>query len=188
MGKKSRRKRRKYKYSRNEFMLNVCSICDICLPNTNPTFCFDEMYISNPKRFMDYVLPDLMEKSNELKNINAQGGEDYENFIEFLLEDSFCAYNLCGNGTAGGANCFAKPNCLRGFHEQIANRDGRVINLDAKRKEKKKNNQQIIIRKKKKKIIKIKPMFFCNDSFREEVDRIVNENNIGQQDTSSAST
>lgn len=184
MGKKSRLKRRKYDLTKSEFMISICPQCRICVPNTQPTFCYDGCYVDDPKRFIKKILPDLKEIRSALDSVAINHFEMQEDDeFEFMLEEVFCDANICGKGGIGaGCNCPHKLGCLQALRSQIKNIAGRVVsvgpNHGRKKKKGKKNNRQ---KRKKQKYTPPTPSFFCNDRFRPEVDEIINGINTEQQ-------
>jgi hypothetical protein len=185
MGKKSRLKRRKYDLTKSEFMISICPQCRICMPNTQPSFCYDGCYVDDPKRFIKKVLPDLKEIRSALDSVAINNFEmQADDEFEFMLEEVFCDANICGHGGVGaGCNCVHKLGCLHELRSQIKDIVGRTTNIGSNRGRKsRKGNKNNYRKQKKQKYVPPTPFFFCNDNFRPEVERIVNGINTEQQD------
>lgn len=194
MGKKSRLKRRKYQYTKDEFMLAVCGrTCQLCPANTDPTYCYDTIYKEDPKLFMRKSL-------NELKDIRkylySAGYEDLtkcpDEDLEYVIESAFCPICLSTFEPKQGT-CGYIAGCVQALRKQVHSPSGKVIDLNQHRYPAKKKNlnskwRKPKAQKRKAKYVPPTPTFFCRNSFRSEVDRIVNGTHIGQQNKGEETT
>ena len=135
MSKKSRLKRRKYKYTEDEFMLGACSFCRLCKSNTAPTFCYTGVYRDDPRRFMRKILPELMAWRNYL---NVSGIRDIttcpEDEIQYMFETAFCDDQYCrSSNDTPGSSCVNILGCLHAFRDQFNGAGNKVIRLDSRR-------------------------------------------------------
>ena len=73
MSKKNRlKKKRKYSYTKGEFVDNICSMCGICEPGTDPKFCYGDVYLEDPKYFVKKTVKNLAEMRRWLTIIAAR--------------------------------------------------------------------------------------------------------------------
>lgn len=184
MGKKNRLKRRKYELLRHEFVSYVCSQCGLCKGSTDASFCYDGHYTENPKKFIKEVLKALKEIKETLPLVHpAQNALVTDVDFEYTLEEAFCAKNLCGKGQNVGINCEYQIGCLQALRSQVNGKRGNLITFKSNHGRKNispnKNKKQ---KRQKKNYVPPSPKFFCNTSFRPEVDKIINGNHIEQQD------
>lgn len=190
MGKKSRLKKRRYNLRQHEFLQFVCPQCGLCAEGTRANFCYEGHYLEAPKRFMKFVLPKLITLREELSLVGPAKSilQDDDDFA-FTLEEAFCDSNICGNaGIASGINCTYKIGCLQSLREQARAGGKKITSIGLHRGRKRNKSKK---NKRRKKYVAPTPTFFCNDSFREEVDKIIGNNteqqNKGEESTRSSS-
>jgi hypothetical protein len=169
MGKK-KGKRKKHIYTKAEFLDIICTRCGLCKELGNPLFCYDNMYRLSKKVFIKKALPRLLEVSSWQK----QSGLPYHSRnnvdFEYAFKRIFCLSGVCGSKEA---NCENLLGCMMIFRNQLSN-----TNVS--------NKIKINIKKKNKKAWHPRPYptFFTNDNdeWKEEIRRIVNENDNSEQD------
>lgn len=193
MGKKSRRKRKKYKYTKTEFVDIICAQCGLCPKGTDPVFCYGDVYKDNPKKFIRVIFKNLMEVKRWLINVgHADPTFCPDEDIEYIFRMGFCQSNYCKQKPPGNRNkCDYLAGCLTAFRKQIKNPTGQVLQLDEYRGRNKKKNRKYKTKKKKQKARYVPqpyPTFFCNEGMQKEVRRIVDGNNPEQQDKGKEST
>jgi len=216
MGKKSKKKRRKMRYNKKDFVNILCKNCAICDPGTDPTFCYDKMYKSNPLVFVNECYKSLLE-ADSLDTFTVMNS-----FAEFSREFSatFCNAKICGNidtvilpmqthmaDVMSGEQCMHFWECIKAFNGQTIYRgDSPFIDANTSKKAKRAQRKKD---KKNKKAYICKPYatFFSNDAeywnkrirkvlynIEEETDediqkaKDINEDNDSEQDTNTRST
>jgi hypothetical protein len=195
MGKKSKRKRMKYRYTKTEFTDIICTQCGLCPKDTDPVFCFGDVYKESPKKFIRVIFKNLMEVKRWLVNV----GQSHPSFlpdedIEYIFKMGFCSSNYCGQRGAKNT-CEYLAGCISAFRKQIKNPNGQLIHLSdfrnnfnnakSSKKQKKKNRKKAA---KARYVPQPYPTFFCNERMESEVKRIVDGNRAKQQDQSEKST
>lgn len=199
MSKKSKLKRKKYQYTKHEFVQAICDKCSLCKPPTNPEFCYEGVYKDNPKEFTKLILEQLLDIRRWLSNagypcIIACPDE----YIQYVLQTVFCSSNFCGKLPEEGKTCKALAGCLHVFRRQIKGLDkdtaifddvcnsilgnvsvpNNVINYqDFKNKKKQKQKYKYAVT-----IQPRTPTFFCNENFKKEIGEILDGNNYREQD------
>lgn len=183
MGKKNRLKGRKYKYSKYEFVHNICERCGLCEFGTDPKFCYHTVYKSNPKLFIKTILNNLKEVKRWSVNIGYRDviscpSKD----IPHILKSVFCESNYCRQKPKKG-QCKHVAGCTLEFRKQALNIERKVVKFDDYRGHKK-NKTFGKNERNKQKVVKpiIFPTFFCNDGFKPKVREILDENNNRKQD------
>jgi len=177
----------KYRYTKTEFMDIICTQCGLCPKDTEPVFCYGDVYKESPKKFIRVIFKNLMEVKRWLVNV----GQAHPSFlpdedIEYIFKMGFCSSNYCGQrGTK--KNCEYIAGCISAFRKQIKNPNGQLIKLSDFRNAKTTSSRKGK-KKKRKKAIKERyvpqpyPTFFCNERMEPEVKRIVDGNRAKQQD------
>jgi hypothetical protein len=185
MSKKSRLKRKKFQFTKSEFMMAVCSNCKLCKPNTDPIFCYDNIYVENPKRFHKQIYPQLLETRHWMNGVGYGTLSDCPDAdLENIIDVVFCDEIYCKNSDGKGG-CIYIIGCVNGFRNQIKTRPANIKIVDNNRPTKKKKSRW---KKPAKVYVPPKPAFFCNDGFREEINSIINGSNSGQQSSRQEST
>jgi len=194
MGKKSRLKRRKYNLILHEFRQYACTQCGLCASGTDANFCYEGTYVDNPKRFIKETLPKLKEIKAALPLIDPkQKTLESDEEFEYTLEEAFCDINICLHaGASVGAECLYKAGCLHSLRAQVMGSGNNVVSIRphrGRKQNKSRNNKTW--KKKSKQYVAPTPTFFCNDSFREEVETIIGNNteqqNKGEESPGSSS-
>jgi hypothetical protein len=173
---KSRRKR--YKYGKKEFVDIICSKCQICTEDSEPSFCFGDAYRNNPKDFVHRIYPGLVEIRKWLDGRGKEYEDNTEDITVFMFKSVFCASDFCGERPKNGECCPHLGSCLQLFKLQVEG-EGVLESKSSRRKkrrDKKKKNK-----KDKRKVYQPYPTFFCNESMKEEVHAILNGNYNKQQ-------
>jgi hypothetical protein len=178
MGKKKKKKNRKgeYKYTKKQFVDIYCTNCGLCELNPpDPIFCYEELYKSNPNKFLEHCFINLIELSRKLKEAGFSGKDvTIKHFFNI-----FCLL-FCRKET-----CELIPECYTVFKKQINSRAVSKANKRRKNKKKrksKKNNQYIC---------QPYPTIFTNDSkeWQNKIENILsNGNNNREQDKVKEST
>lgn len=197
MSKKSQLKRKKYQYTKTEFILVVCNKCGLCESKINPVFCYDGIYLDEPKKFIKTILPKLIETKKWFdgigyNNINICPDDD----IQHILITSFCKSNYCGNWMGDDDKCDYLAGCLSTIRKQFSysskNNDNIISYQALKSKYKVKLGNKSIAcgySSKKNKIKKEKeperhptPSFFCSEGFENRIKSIIYGNDNRKQD------
>lgn len=178
MGKKKRKSKSKFRnlnYSKMEFIENICSQCKICKKGTNPLFCYDETYTKDPKFFMSVIYKNIIEARDWLIDTGKSGLRPDAD-IQHIFQMGFCESDYCGHRpNITEESCKYIVGCLSAFRNQTNDPKGNVINLSEYRGRNEKNRQKTKTEKAKSRVYAPEPGFFCNEGFREEVDKIVRE-------------
>lgn len=197
MGKKKRQPKNKYLYTRDEFIMTVCSKCGICGKSSDPIFCFDTAYIDEPKKFIKRVLPKL-EKNNEwlienkYENINFCPDDEVQN----ILISTFCKSGYCGNWMGGKDKCDYFIGCLSVLRRQFYSikSDERLDSYQTLKEKysvklvkngvacgysSKKFNRKNVVKEVKRHPT---PSFFCRDGFENRIKSIIYGNDNRKSD------
>ncbi len=198
MSKKSKLKRKKYQYSKHEFIQAVCGKCGLCKSPINPEFCYESVYKDNPKTFTKVVLKQLFDTRHWLLSAGHPSiATCPDENIQYILETVFCASDFCGKLPEEGQECKAITGCLYTFRRQIKGLDknidifdnvckvitgntpanSNVINYqDFKNKKKQKQKYKYVVSQPR------TPTFFCNENFKKEIGEILDGDNYREQD------
>lgn len=179
---KSKSHRKRYKYTRAEFINICCEKCGLCPPGTSPDLCYSELYLLQPKKFIKVVFRNLL----EIRKLADKNGYIYlytENsnveYIEYLFRNAFCSANLCGKYSVD-KQCENIIGCIAAFRRQVKGYTSQMIEpydayrpilpIPTKQKKKKKNKK-----KKQRYVVKPYPTFFTNGNadFLEEINEII---------------
>ena len=196
MGKKSKDKRKKLKYTKTEFQQIVCAKCRLCSSGTTPEFCYGEVYIANPKKFISIIFKNLLEirtLASKISDVDPIFLSDED--IEYIFTTSFCSSNYCDQNKIENGVCSYLPGCLSVFRKQLKPQtEGKLI-ISSRRKMSKKERRQARVKQAQSSgnvvtryVPHPYPTFFCNESMKEEVRRIVDGNCSEQQDTGKESS
>lgn len=154
MGKKQKKK---YRYTKHEFINICCDKCGICDKGASPELCYFEFYRKDPKKFIKKVFKNLLINSYLMCS---------EIHFEYAFKNSFCNANICGNyisptNSIYHEQCRNINECMRAFKQQV-------------------KGQHLItpftaFTGVKRYVVQPYPTFFTNDSdtFREEIKKIV---------------
>ncbi len=199
MSKKSKLKRKKYEYTRDEFIQIVCSKCGLCKTPIAPGFCYDCVYKDNPKKFTKLILEQLFDVRHWLSNAGYPSiALCPDDSIQHILQTIFCSSDFCGKSPGEELQCKAIAGCLHSFRKQIKGLNSNLAIFDDSCKNilgsmMPSNNiidyQRFNTKKKQKPKYKYVvaavpriPTFFCNESFKKEIGEILDGNNDREQD------
>lgn len=187
MSKKSKLKRKKYDYTRDEFISIVCNKCGLCKLPIIPEFCYNCVYKDNPKKFTKLIQEQLFDVRHWLSNagyVNIDMCPDEH--IQHVLQTIFCESNFCGKFTGEGNQCKAIVGCLHALRRQIKGTDNLIKFNEVCNSILNNTYPNNILdyhnfkdRKKQKishKIVRV-PTFFCNEKFKKEIGEILDGNN-----------
>ena len=168
MGKKNRKN---YKYTKHEFISICCSKCRICYDGFSPDFCYSDLYIIQPKKFIKIIFRNLLETKhliieNEKYNSYIYGGikkPSYDNNLKALFVKVFCSADLCGRYNSL-KQCTNINMCLLDFKCQM---NGCSIPNKVSVFNKQTKEQRYIVQP--------YPTFFTNDNeqFSKEIKKII---------------
>lgn len=183
-GKNRKGKNKLYDLTQHEFAGLVCTQCNFCKINggSNIDFCYHHNYIDDPYVFINKTLENLKQFNEWLITC---GYTDFttvpDNEIQHILENAFCPN--C-KFLHKGQQCDLIFGCLAGFRKQF-----RFVKFASQRKYtsfKKKDNRGRKEKNKQKnkqsKQKKVEPYFFCSDTFREQIEELLDGNNPREQD------
>jgi hypothetical protein len=178
MSKKSKNKKR-YRFSKQEFVEIVCSKCRICQNDTDPIFCFSEVYKDKPKIFINNIFPKLVDFQRELIEYYGYPNISYceDDDINKIVKECFCKSNYCKKGIISTENCDYIAGCIFNFRKQIMPSNsivGFVGNLLSSTKIKKKEKAKWK-KKKARYVPEPYPTMFCNEGFKGEIMKILEE-------------
>jgi hypothetical protein len=180
MGKKSRRKgtKRKYTYTKAEFMDIICPQCGLCAEGTEPFFCYDEVYKTNPKLFVRNIFRKLITETLPVAISSGILAEDDDD-LEELFREIFCKSNFCKEYTPLDDNCPYIAGCMAAFRNQL--NPGMIISISEVRNQQRRGGKKGKNKNKGRYVPVAYPSFFCNDEFRPEVNRILYGDSAEQQ-------
>lgn len=173
MGKKSKKKRRKLNYTKSEFQQIFCNKCMLCPANTDPTFCYEQVYKQNSKLFVRVIFNRLIQLNKWLFESDNSEIKGFDESIEYIFKNAFCSSGFCGKKYPSG--CEMITGCLMAFRAQM--KGGPKINISMSAPQGRKTKKD----KKTRYVAKPYPTFFCNEPFKSEIEVLLNEdNNIKQ--------
>lgn len=160
--------RKKYKYTKHEFINICCDKCRICENGASPTLCYSEFYKKHPKDFIKITFKRLL----ELKHLMGSHlhHKDYhipDVYLTYIFKEAFCKANLCNKSTDSVyKRCNNIHNCLEAFRRQMKGQPLTTF-CTVSNKIKKKHERYVV---------QAYPSFFTNDSdvFRKEIKEILN--------------
>lgn len=190
MGKKNKNLRRTFDYTQAQFVHNVCKKCGICHSEADRTFCYDTMYMDDPKLFISKTFNRLLEISKWKQGEYLSGMPESipDMNFEHALNYAFC--NFCKDKVKGKSDrCEAMIGCLFEFRRQVLPPfDNSVFNRAIKKDIKcvgflNTSSKNSKIKKKEARIVvPAKPTFFCNDRLKEELKELLNGDDPQKQD------
>ena len=175
MGKSKSRKKR-YKYTRAEFINICCEKCGLCPLGTSPDLCYSELYLIQPKKFIKVVFRNLLEirkLSDKDGYIRLYTENTNVEYLEYLFRRAFCSANLCGKYRMD-KQCDNIIGCIAAFRRQVKGYNSpehfniyRSVSTKAPKQKKKKKKQRYVA--------KPYPTFFTNGNaaFLEEINEII---------------
>jgi len=164
MGKNSKSKNKRYKYTKQEFTTLCCDKCILCDPGADPSFCYGKIYIKDPKIFIKSVFKELLSFGQTLGVAGYIGNGDPDAMLKILFQETFCDSKIC-RGFAGSIECPEIEQCLYEFTQQLKGVGSATVNINSKGKKHKKNKRQVY---------EPYPTFFCNSKFEQTVKDILN--------------
>ena len=188
MGRKSKKKRQKLKYTKEEFQNIICEQCKLCAPGTDPVYCYEGVYKKNPKLFTKTIFRNLIEIKRWLINVGrANPALCSDEDLKYIFTMSFCGSNFCGEKTVRGQTCDRLLECVSSFKKQLSAPGSNVYPLADYRGRSKKKNRKNKKAKKNRYVPQPYPTFFCNERMEPEVRRVVDAYYAKQQDKDSKS-
>jgi hypothetical protein len=126
MGKKKNKfknlfKKLKYQYTRTEFISAVCRKCELCRSISNPEYCYDTVYVNDPKKFMKVILKQLIHFSeNSFDYLKCDQNVIHpDEWFKEIFQTSFCNSNHCSQLPQNGNQCEHFAGCLYAFKKQV---------------------------------------------------------------------
>lgn len=177
MGRKKNKKRRKLNYTKSEFTSLFCSKCMLCAAGTDPTFCFEQVYKQNPKLFVKVIFKHLQDLSTWLFDSGQDVVIGFDDSIEYIFKHAFCSSGFCGKKYPNG--CDMIVGCLTAFRSQMKGGPKVTLDMSAPQGKRQKNKKN---KKKERYVAKPYPTFFCNEPFKTEIEKFINEDNNSKQD------
>lgn len=175
---KSRTYKKRYKYTKVEFINICCEKCGLCPIGTSPDLCYSELYTLQPKRFIKVVFRNLL----EIRKLSDKNGyirlyTDNSNveYLEYLFRNAFCSANLCGKYKPG-EQCDNIIGCIAAFRRQVkgyTSPEHYNVHRSAQQTTKQKNKKKK--KKKQRYVAKPYPTFFTNGNaaFLKEINEII---------------
>lgn len=183
-----RKKKKQFKYSKKQFINNVCSQCRLCKKNAEPNFCYYVVYKENPKKFINMILVNLIEVRRWLASTGVSDTTRcLDEDIEYIFNMGFCSSNFCGERRETGNTCAYIAGCLSAFRLQVKGLKNSLTQFNTYptkkgKRNKRKNNKHKA--KTKRHTPKPQPSFFCNEGMMDEVKEIINGTGLKQQNKS----
>ena len=88
MGKKHKKK---YKYTKHDFINICCSKCRICKEGTDPSLCYSKFYKNDPKEFIKKIFKNLLESKHLLRSTTVNK-KCYPKTLNLSNIDQFYSY------------------------------------------------------------------------------------------------
>lgn len=155
--KKNKKLKRRFKYSKHEFMDICCRQCQICADGVDPAFCYPKVYKQDPKKFMLEIFGLLLVIHDEILNGTHQSGKTPEKEAAEIFNRVFAKIDFSN-----------RKKARRDFYCQML--DQTPLKAQGKKK-----------KKKQRYVVQPYPTFFCNPEFMEEVKATINDGNDDQQ-------
>jgi len=191
MGKRKGRKKKrknKQKFSKVQFREIICAKCKLCESDDaikHNFFCYNQIYLQNPKRFIKTTFPALLEAAGWIENNQNPISKRPDANVVYMLKHIFCNSGVCGKeySTWDEKNqCEFTEDCLQTFKQQIRGELRNSPKLIAETSRRKKKNKK---KKDKKVVVKPYPTFICNPEFVEEIREILGDGNTTIEQNSS---
>ena len=162
--------KKKYKYTKHEFMSICCSKCRICHDGFSPDLCYSDLYVIQPKKFIKIIFKNLLKTKYLIMGYNSYihgcvQRTSYDDNLKIFFIKVFCSANLCGKYNSL-KQCTNINRCLSDFKCQI-NGHSTTDKVSVFDKPTKKKKQRYIVQ--------AYPTFFTNksESFSEEIKKIL---------------
>ena len=85
----------KTRIARKKFRQSVCSKCQLCHPSNGMNFCYNKLYLKNPEVFINIVLPSMIERHADLKELRDGKFKECETDELQIFKEIFCDANIC---------------------------------------------------------------------------------------------
>jgi len=177
------RKKKKQKYTKDEFADIICAKCGLCLDD-RANFCY-VMYKKNHARFFEHSYPKLL-KVGYWPHSKSKSKK--------LFKKIFCTSGACGKKKKGGKKCKDISSCMTFFYPSaivlvraghgISDEMTRVLGFAKRARRRKKK------KKKEKFVVAAYPTFFCSDDeqWKKEIrEALYGKDNVEKQDRGSES-
>ena len=171
MGKNAKAKKRRYKYSKQEFLTLCCDKCTLCVSGVEPSFCYGKMYIKDPKMFVSKVFKELLGFKNALYNEGYIMDYEPNSMIKLMFQEAFCDSKICRE-YRGSVDCPETEQCLFEFTKQLKG-IGATITVNNKYSKHKKGKRQVY---------EPYATFFCNSKFEQTIKEILNNKDADNAD------
>lgn len=168
MGKNAKSKKRRYKYSKQEFLTLCCDKCTLCVSGVEPSFCYGKMYIKDPKMFVSKVFKELLGFKKLMYNESYIVDYEPNSMIKLMFQETFCDSRICRE-YKGSIDCPETEQCLFEFTKQLKG-IGATITI---------NNKHSKTKKSKRQVYEPYPTFFCNSKFEQTIKEILNNTDEG---------
>jgi len=178
MGKRKgrKKKRKQYKYGKNQFIDILCFGCDVCGDYVEPDFCFDYCYKNSPANFINKIFPRLIRlREWPFQSDKMADHRTLKNEVR-VFKKTFCNSGCCTSEYENKGQCKYLWECMAKFREQIQDSrdpEERIVShvprfVKTKKKRKKKQKQ-------KKVVVQPYPTFVMSgsDAFKARVRRIL---------------
>ena len=200
MGKRSKKKRKQYRYNKKQFINMLCRGCNLCGEYVEPDFCYDVCYKNNPYDFINGIYKSLI----RMKEWPFQSGK--KNTLRTLENETRIFQEIfCGSGCCTpqfdeehGDQCVHLYECMSLLRWQIEDSvdPDEVVTSHVPRYTKKKKKTKS---KGKKVIVEPYPTFVMSgsDAFKARVRRILygkkthtdsNDQQVGNEELSDGSS
>ena len=85
----------KTRIARKKFRRSVCSKCQLCHPSTGMRLCYNKLYLKDPEVFINVVLPTMIERHAELKELkDGKFKEPITSELQ-IFKEIFCDADIC---------------------------------------------------------------------------------------------
>lgn len=197
MSKKGKKQKKKRLYNKKVFVNTICSACQLCGENPNPTFCY-EIYRQNSAGFINNAfkrLRNLKSWPTELPQSYLDGGagslvpfvgsiaEPMRMTGHILFKSIFCTPKVCADADFDEDECPLLQDCIVEHRKQAysSNIAGLVLSSALPlsqyptpvKIENYKNKKKGRKAQKEKYVVKAYPTFFCKAESENEIKQIL---------------
>ena len=165
--KKNKNKKNKFRYTKKQFIDIYCLNCDLCqVRPAEPIFCYEELYKTNPERFLECCFVGLIKEARELRESNSSSNDITLGKFRKLFCKSFCKQESCG----------IIVDCFNLFKDQVSGY-GKKSNTKANIRKNKKEKQR------KKYVCQPYPTMFTSDSeeWKTRIENILSNGNNNRE-------
>lgn len=115
--KKNKNSKKRNFFSRKNFVTIICKQCNLCKQISNPTFCYDSVYRTDPHNFIQNFYKFLLDyKTEENKEFKQLHEITKQSFAKKLCP------KICSN-VKNGLECILLPGCYEDFIDQLLEYD-----------------------------------------------------------------